>query len=1095
MYFSVNPKAKDLIGKHKGDIEKQYRCFIELGKDTVRIAVHGLTQEERDYTKMAIKDYIEEHYIVYKEFPASPIPALQMKFILTKHDEELKKLGKPLQMFHVPQYLVKKNAFDVAEESPVIKVKGSVKQLIPLEEMMEELTQGDFTVQSFELNCNPLHRSLWIKRWAVLKHEAEETQDVFVEFRLPKFQHPSSPHATAGSGSRDLSVSFLLYGYNSEYIHQMQEVLFLEVDQPLIECKLKLSPEDVDQVQVAITNKQLDFSNYVVQVNCANKKGLIYIKSPQCSAETPPIVEEEITGFLNHSSVSSNDILSPNVVVHLVLTSSKKFPYFNKLLSVAQSNKVSMHSFRRGNKCGISLKGSKTSIDTVKPHIEGVFSEIQMLMGNRNISVDSLLLPVIKPYFQKDLCSKLENDLFVTITRVPQKQELNEVITEMLVQPSVTSLAIKLSLHKGSLVNESTDALVNAASEDLQHIGGVAKSILNAGGPVIQQQSNQYLLTHGRLKPGDAICLSAGELPCRKVIHAVPPRWKDGGNQEELILYLAVMNALKAAENYNLSSIAFPALGCALFRVPEDICAKVSLKAVRDYCQSSPQSSLKHVVFTLLVSSSQQVFKETVSEVFPIECVQTIPTSLSQSSVMTWYWENDQHTFSPYNSDIGGTLTLTYRKNPQDRCYIIINNNKYIVDFKSMIQTNEKTKYQRKIKVEKTAQGNQDMWYWTNDRGQFSPYTAVQSIAIDNMYKSGNPHVLVMQGNTYSFDFSKMTQTNVVTGHTRAIKRMASSSQLPVHSAQQPKPSDPVCLSPMYITLYGLCENLESAEKIVQEKLKRLMKTEQLEFPFGREKFEKKLRSVAAKYKVSYEFNETKQHGGSKQTVVLKGIKVDLAIKELQHFIIEQQATENPNTEVPTEWQPQSNTTEVFPVPRGCPEWVRVEQQFQITMPSVYIQEMLRIQNIWLWERYVQEKNGIEKFKGMANEKELFHGTRSHDPNLIYDSEVGFDMRFSAQGMWGQANYFAVNAKYSHSYAHTNALGKREIFLAKVITGDSYECPSDRSLRMPPLKQGGSGQLMLSQVRYDTVTGTTGGSQVYMTYDNQKAYPAYLIRY
>ena len=185
----------------------------------------------------------------------------------------------------------------------------------------------------------------------------------------------------------------------------------------------------------------------------------------------------------------------------------------------------------------------------------------------------------------------------------------------------------------------------------------------------------------------------------------------------------------------------------------------------------------------------------------------------------------------------------------------------------------------------------------------------------------------------------------------------------------------------------------------------------------------------------------------------------------------------------------------MFHVPQGCPEWVRVEQQFQITMPSVYIQEMLRIQNIWLWERYVQEKNGIEKFKGMANEKELFHGTRSHDPNLIYDSEVGFDMRFSAQGMWGQANYFAVNAKYSHSYAHTNALGQCEIFLAKVITGDSYECPSDRSLRMPPLKQGGSGQLMLSQVRYDTVTGTTGGSQVYMTYDNQKAYPAYLIRY
>ena len=27
-------------------------------------------------------------------------------------------------------------------------------------------------------------------------------------------------------------------------------------------------------------------------------------------------------------------------------------------------------------------------------------------------------------------------------------------------------------------------------------------------------------------------------------------------------------------------------------------------------------------------------------------------------------------------------------------------------------------------------------------------------------------------------------------------------------------------------------------------------------------------------------------------------------------------------------------------------------------------------------------------------------------------------MRYSAPGMWGTANYFAVNASYSHNYAH-----------------------------------------------------------------------------
>ena len=104
----------------------------------------------------------------------------------------------------------------------------------------------------------------------------------------------------------------------------------------------------------------------------------------------------------------------------------------------------------------------------------------------------------------------------------------------------------------------------------------------------------------------------------------------------------------------------------------------------------------------------------------------------------------------------------------------------------------------------------------------------------------------------------------------------------------------------------------------------------------------------------------------------------------------------------------------------------------------------------------------------------------------------------SAQGMWGQANYFAVNASYSHGYAHTAPDGSREMFLVKVLTGDSYDCPSNSSLRKPPMKASGhsaSGEVSFAQVQYDTVTGVTHGSRVYMTYDNDKAYPAYLIRY
>ena len=128
----------------------------------------------------------------------------------------------------------------------------------------------------------------------------------------------------------------------------------------------------------------------------------------------------------------------------------------------------------------------------------------------------------------------------------------------------------------------------------------------------------------------------------------------------------------------------------------------------------------------------------------------------------------------------------------------------------------------------------------------------------------------------------------------------------------------------------------------------------------------------------------------------------------------------------------------------------------------------------------------------MVEIRELFHGTRHNDPKLIYEGEDGFDMQFSCDGICGRANYFAVNASYSNDYAHTRSDWTKEMFVVKVLTGDSYQCSSDPSIRLPPVKPGmmGSGGSHCRRARYDTVTGHTGGSQVFMAYDNDKAYSA-----
>lgn len=202
----------------------------------------------------------------------------------------------------------------------------------------------------------------------------------------------------------------------------------------------------------------------------------------------------------------------------------------------------------------------------------------------------------------------------------------------------------------------------------------------------------------------------------------------------------------------------------------------------------------------------------------------------------------------------------------------------------------------------------------------------------------------------------------------------------------------------------------------------------------------------------------------------------------------------------PLGWKSHPNSEECITVAleRTDSEYHRVEAKFNESLPTFLVLSIKRVQNRWLWVRYTQAKSQLQKKNGgVVNELELFHGSRNTPSDNICASEEGFDMRFSQRCLWGQANYFAVKAFYSHHYAHTVSDDDtiKEVILAKVLTGDSIECEPDSTLRFPPEKRLNRSKVNLKQLRYDSVNGTTQGYKVYMTYSNDRAYPAYIITY
>ncbi len=80
--------------------------------------------------------------------------------------------------------------------------------------------------------------------------------------------------------------------------------------------------------------------------------------------------------------------------------------------------------------------------------------------------------------------------------------------------------------------------------------------------------------------------------------------------------------------------------------------------------------------------------------------------------------------------------------------------------------------------------------------------------------------------------------------------------------------------------------------------------------------------------------------------------------------------------------------------------------------PSV-IKCIHRVENIELWRAYCAKRDSIERLRGDANEKWLWHGTRSLSPEVI--AKEGFDFRVANPGSYGRGAYFAYSVNYSAS--------------------------------------------------------------------------------
>jgi O-acetyl-ADP-ribose deacetylase len=162
------------------------------------------------------------------------------------------------------------------------------------------------------------------------------------------------------------------------------------------------------------------------------------------------------------------------------------------------------------------------------------------------------------------------------------------------------ALSEKIVIQQGDLTDMDTDAIVNAANNDLQLGAGVAGAIRRKGGEEIQRECDDI----GSIPVGYAAITGGGKLAARHVIHAASMQL--GGQTTAAHLRTAVSHSLRIAAERGLKTIAFPAVGTGIAGFPLDECATIMLQEAAQHLKG--ETSLEKIYFVLFDERACDVF-------------------------------------------------------------------------------------------------------------------------------------------------------------------------------------------------------------------------------------------------------------------------------------------------------------------------------------------------------------------------------------------------------------------------------------------------------------------------------------------------------
>jgi O-acetyl-ADP-ribose deacetylase (regulator of RNase III) len=164
----------------------------------------------------------------------------------------------------------------------------------------------------------------------------------------------------------------------------------------------------------------------------------------------------------------------------------------------------------------------------------------------------------------------------------------------------------EIEVKQADITKLEVDAIANAANTHLRHGGGVAGAISKAGGPSVQSESDE----RAPIELGEAAETTAGEMPCRWVIHAATMEL--GGPTSAEIIRRATASTLAKADELGAKTLALVAFGTGVGGFPLDEAALIEVEEVRRHLDQD--SGLERVVFAVRGDEAEAAFRSAMSQ-------------------------------------------------------------------------------------------------------------------------------------------------------------------------------------------------------------------------------------------------------------------------------------------------------------------------------------------------------------------------------------------------------------------------------------------------------------------------------------------------